>query len=67
MRLTQLNAAVRVEDLRMPPQTGWMPCTAIVIGNGAFGSTINGESASALRRGTRLRLKSLTITEQGKS
>ena len=25
MRLTQLDAATQVEDLRMPPRTGWKP------------------------------------------
>ena len=63
--VTQLHAAMTVDDLRMPPSNRfWRPCAATVLGNGAFASTINGVCAFGLRMEMRLTLKLPTTTEE---
>jgi plasmid maintenance system killer protein len=60
MRLTQLNAATRIEDLRLPSSHYVM----IVLVNGAYASTISGEFVFVLRMVMHSMSRSLTITER---
>lgn len=63
-KLDMLDAAISLDDLRMPPRTGSKPSRATGRGNTAFASTTSGVCALSGAMAHRMTWKSSTTTRR---